>query len=459
MRETSQHVDPIFEAEKRARGRVLLIIRGVFLLMMVAAVMLGILRGGTGNPADPSLDLFVRWYWIPLMVAVFLAIAAISLDALTPNKKLSGMTAILFGLIAGLLATVAISFMLDLIVETQEPLQDQAFSRIINAIKAAFAITLCYLGVSVVYSTQDEFRLIIPYVEFSKQMRGTRPLILDTSAIIDGRINDVGLTGFVSAPIIIPRFVINELQTLSDSGDRMKRSRGRRGLDMIRKMQNNPRLDLTIHDIQMPGAGVDQMLVEMARDHRAHLLTTDFNLNKVASIHGVTVLNINDLANALKPVAIPGEHMEVEIVKRGEAEGQGVGYLQDGTMVVVEDAADKIGDRVICSVTSSIQTSAGRMIFGQREMSMHPRDHDDSMTPPATDVSPPEAEPSSTSIQEPLGEGDSDAQLDSNGDLIESTTDPGGGPPDRAESEPRRTSDAGSTARRSNPSRRNPRRR
>jgi len=132
-------------------------------------------------------------------------------------------------------------------------------------------------------------------------------------------------------------------------------------------MQDNPHLDLSISDIPMPGLGVDQMLVEMAKDQRAHLVTTDLNLNKVASIHGVKVLNVNDLANALKPVAIPGEKMTVEIVKRGEGETQGVGYLQDGTMVVVEEAVDHIGRTVRCTVTSSIQTTAGRMIFGVRE--------------------------------------------------------------------------------------------
>lgn len=358
------------EEDVRARRRVLMMIRGIFLIMLVTAVMLAVLRGGAGSPTDPSLTFFVRWWWVPLLVALALASTAILIDALTPRKKLSSMTSILFGLIAGLLATLVISWILDLLIESHDIFGDdqtkkEALARIFVGVKAAFAVTLCYLGISVVYTTQDEFRLIIPYVEFSKQLRGTRPLVLDTSAIIDGRINEIVSTGFITAPIIVPRFVIQELQTLSDSSDRLKRNRGRRGLDMIRRMQGNPHVDLTVYDVDIPAAGVDQQLLIFAQDHQAHLVTTDFNLNKVASIHGVKVLNVNDLAKALKPVAIPGQRMSVEIVKRGEGEGQGVGYLDDGTMVVIEHTAEQIGEHVPFVVTSAIQTSAGRMIFGE----------------------------------------------------------------------------------------------
>ncbi len=364
----SKVVNPMVQDE-RARSRMLLAIRAVFVLLLAAAVMLAILKGGAGSGKDKDsfVLLFVQYWWIPLVVAMILGSGAIALDTLTPRKKLSGVTGIFFGLIAGLLATVAISFVIDLVVETNDQLKVEPFNRIIMGIKAAFALTLCYLGVSVVYATQDEFRLVIPYVEFSKQIRGTRPLVLDTSAIIDGRFNDVAATGFISAPIVIPRFVILELQTLSDSADRLKRVRGRRGLDMVRKMQNNPMLDLSITDEDFPGVGVDQKLLAFSQQHKAHLVTTDFNLNKVASIHDVIVLNVNDLANALKPVAIPGENVRIEIIKLGEGEDQGVGYLDDGTMVVVEHAAREVGTVIDCVVTSSIQTSAGRMIFADAD--------------------------------------------------------------------------------------------
>lgn len=366
MSERSRTPVNVEEDSERSRVRALIIIRGVFLIMLVTVVMLSLLRGGSGSSDDETTATFVQYWWLPLLVALFLGSAAITVDALTPHKKLSGMTGALFGLIAGLLATVAISWILELLLEAHDFQPGEAGSRILVAIKAAFGITLCYLGVSVVYSTQDEFRLVIPYVEFSKQLRGTRPLILDTSAIIDGRIFDVGLTGFLLAPVIIPRFVIEELQTLSDSSDRLKRNRGRRGLDMVRKLQNNPHIDLSVVEAHVPGMGVDQMLLEVAREYRAHLVTTDFNLNKVAAIDDVKVLNINDLANAVRTAAVPGERLSIQIVKRGEGKSQGVGYLDDGTMVVVEHSADLIGHRVECSVTSSIQTSAGRMIFGDR---------------------------------------------------------------------------------------------
>lgn len=363
-------VNPLEETE-RSKRRTLIFIRGVFLIMLVTMVMLSLLKtqeskgSQQGLPAD---TVFIDYWWVPLAIAAFLGLIAISLDALTPRKRLSGLSSIIFGLIVGLLATVALSWVVDLLLQAHDIdfQPDHPVSRIILAIKAAFAITLCYLGVSVVYTTQDEFRLIIPYVEFSKQMRGTRPIVLDTSAVIDGRLNDIAHTGFISMPVVIPRFVINELQSLSDSSDRLKRNRGRRGLDLVRKMQGNPHLDLTISDVEVPGAGVDQMLIAFTKEHQAHLVTTDFNLNKVAAIHGVKVLNINDLASALKPVAVPGEQMNVEIVKRGEGEAQGVGYLSDGTMVVVEGAADRVNQQVCFVVTSSIQTSAGRMIFGER---------------------------------------------------------------------------------------------
>lgn len=358
------------EEPHRSKGKVLILIRGIFLITLVTVVMLTLLKEQSDTGSDPTIPFFVDWWWVPVIVAVFLGSAAIIVDALTPRKKLSGLMAIFFGLIAGLLTTVLLSWVFELLLETHDiqfPPGDKgrAIMRIILAIKAAVAISLCYLGAAIVYSTQDEFRLIIPYVEFSKQLRGSRPLIMDTSAIIDGRMNDIASTGFVAAPIVVPRFVIDELQTLSDSADRLKRNRGRRGLDIIRKMQNNALIDLSIMDVQVTGIGVDQKLVELAQQHRAHLVTTDFNLNKVASIHGVKVLNVNDLANALKPVAIPGGHMQVAITKTGEAADQGVGYLDDGTMVVVEHASRRIGSTVNLTVTSTIQTSAGRMIFGE----------------------------------------------------------------------------------------------
>jgi uncharacterized protein YacL len=208
-------------------------------------------------------------------------------------------------------------------------------------------------------------------VEFAKQTKGARPLVLDTSAIVDGRIADLCETRLFDAAVIVPRFVLNELQLIADSADKLKRNRGRRGLDVLKKMQTSTAIDVEIDDAAVDeleeAKGVDQKLLVFAKAHNGRLATTDYNLTKVAQVRGVDVVNINDLANMLKVVVLPGEGMKVRIVKPGEEADQGIGYLDDGTMVVVEGARNKIGKDVSISVTSSLQTSAGKMIFGKFE--------------------------------------------------------------------------------------------
>jgi uncharacterized protein YacL len=222
--------------------------------------------------------------------------------------------------------------------------------------------------------TKNDFRFIIPYVEFSKEVKGRRPYIIDTSAVIDGRIADVVEANIFDSQLIMPRFVIMELQGIADSSDRLRRSRGRRGLDILNKLRANPQVDLEIYDRELPefaGQTVDLKLVALAKHLEGKLITNDFNLNKVARLHGVGVVNLNDLANALKPVFLPGERLEVRIVKPGEEPGQGVGYLDDGTMVVIEGGRDHLNEVVGIAVTSMLQTSAGRMVFGRFESPGH----------------------------------------------------------------------------------------
>ena len=163
----------------------------------------------------------------------------------------------------------------------------------------------------------------------------------------------------------MPQFVIDELQTLADANDKLKRERGRRGLDVIRELQANPRVDVSIDTADGDGHGVDQMLINLATRQSLRIVTTDYNLNKVGEIQGLTILNLNDLANSVRPQVLPGEQLVVEIVKTGEGADQGVGYLPDGTMVVVEAAASRVGHRVSIEVTNALQTSAGRMVFGR----------------------------------------------------------------------------------------------
>ena len=192
------------------------------------------------------------------------------------------------------------------------------------------------------------------------------PKILDTSVIIDGRIFDICETGFIEGPLVIPSFVLDELRHISDSSDSLKRVRGRRGLDVLNKIQKELSIETQIWEGDFSNiAEVDSKLLKLAQNLNGKVLTNDYNLNKVAEVQGVPVLNINDLSNAIKPVVIPGEEMTVEIVKDGKEESQGVAYLDDGTMIVVEDGKKYIGKQIGVLVTSVLQTSAGRMIFAK----------------------------------------------------------------------------------------------
>ncbi|MBI3207899.1 MAG: hypothetical protein HYZ37_03240 [Candidatus Solibacter usitatus] len=196
--------------------------------------------------------------------------------------------------------------------------------------------------------------------------------ILDTSVIIDGRIADIAETGFLDGSLVIPQFVLRELQLVADSADSMKRNRGRRGLDVLQRIQKMPELSIQIVEEDFPHVReVDMKLIELAKLFSCKVVTNDFNLNKVAQLHGVEVLNINELANALKPVVLPGEIMRVFILKEGKEHNQGVAYLDDGTMVVVDNARKLISKTIDIGVTSVLQTTAGKMIFGRYDERVH----------------------------------------------------------------------------------------
>lgn len=199
-------------------------------------------------------------------------------------------------------------------------------------------------------------------------LQDTRRILVDTSAIIDGRIADIARTGFIPGRLLIPRFVLNELQYVSDSADNLRRQRGRRGMDVLAELQKDPVIPVTITDIDVEGVReVDERLIVLARQLSCPILTNDYNLNKVAELQGVSILNINELANAVKAILLPGETLEMKIIQEGKEYGQGVGYLEDGTMVVVENGQKYIGKTIPISVTKVLQTAAGRMIFARPE--------------------------------------------------------------------------------------------
>ena len=230
----------------------------------------------------------------------------------------------------------------------------------------ATAIIFSYLGIITVLRGQDEFSLMIPFVHLDSKGPGEEMILLDTSVIIDGRIADIANTHFLSSKLILPRFVLKELQLIADSSDPLKRNRGRRGLDVLNAIQSNPNITVKIHELDFPEFNtVDAKLVKMGQVLQAKVFTNDYNLNKVAELQGVKVLNINDLANALKPVVMPGEEMEIKILKEGKEHEQGVAYLDDGTMVVVDNGKRRLGHTVKVTITSVLQTQAGRMIFAK----------------------------------------------------------------------------------------------
>lgn len=196
----------------------------------------------------------------------------------------------------------------------------------------------------------------------------TLPILLDTSVIIDGRIADIARTGFLPGNLLIPRFVLNELQYIADSPDNLRRQRGRRGMDVLSQLQKEPAITVRISDIDVEGVReVDDKLIILARQYHCPILTNDYNLNRVAELQGVRILNINELANAVKSVLLPGESLVVSIIQEGRETGQGVAYLDDGTMVVVEDGRDRINTQATVTVTKILQTAAGRMIFARLE--------------------------------------------------------------------------------------------
>ncbi|RME39237.1 MAG: TRAM domain-containing protein [Planctomycetota bacterium] len=345
------------------------------MFMIVLRVVFVLLLGAVGwsLASDPRLEsgpLAGLNQYIVLAFAVA-AVVIIAMDVFfIPRKSLLAISGLFFGLVVGMVLTYGISLVIDLVITSNVPEGlTPSEQSIVSAVKLAIGVICCYLVVSFILQTKDDVRFVIPYVEFAKQAKGNRPLILDTSVIVDGRIADIAKTKIFQSELIVPRFVLHELQTIADSSDRLKRARGRRGLDMLNKLQSDESIDIQILDAEADpsakDAGVDEMLVDLALQLGGKVVTNDYNLNKIAQLRGVSVININDLANALKPVVLPGETLSVKVIKPGEEPGQGVGYLDDGTMVVAEGARDRIGETVELTITSVLQTSAGRMIFGR----------------------------------------------------------------------------------------------
>ncbi|MFA5075698.1 MAG: PIN domain-containing protein [Candidatus Babeliales bacterium] len=311
-------------------------------LFIVASTMVGYQLAGVNS-------------WIGAGVGAVVSVVIVALELGMRSVSVRGLSSSVFGLILGLIMAKLVG---DAFYLMPIPPESLAISRTI------LTLVFCYLGMVIGLRGKDEFNIIIPYVRLRRQDQNEELTLLDTSVIIDGRITDILKTKFLEGKIIVPKFVLKELQQIADSTDPIKRQRGRRGLEILNSMQKETGVNLSLHDDEVPDIKeVDAKLVKLAQLLEAKIMTVDFNLNHVASFQGVKVLNINELANALKPVVFPGELMTLKLLKEGKEYNQAVGYLDDGTMVVVEEARRLIGQEVKVAVTSVLQTPAGRMIF------------------------------------------------------------------------------------------------
>ncbi len=293
-----------------------------------------------------------------LLIGLVFGLALVLVDRLLKGFSLRAFSSATLGLLLGL-------FFANLLISSQILRYQSEFTQ-----WAARLVVYCafgYLGTMLAMrSNRDEFSLIIPYVRFARETTQHEPLVIDTNVIIDGRIADLCATGFLSRALIVPRFVLGELQLLADSRDNIKRERGRRGLEILNQLQKVREIDLTIHDSEDDGeVTVDARLVRVAKVLGARLLTNDQPLCQVARLQKVPVLNLSDLARALRPVVVAGDEVELNLVKEGRESHQAVGYLADGTMIVVNHARPYIGRVATVVVSSALQTGAGRLIFAE----------------------------------------------------------------------------------------------
>jgi uncharacterized protein YacL len=331
----------------------LLIIRGFFVALLACAAY--------------SLRPFQLDPWLCALLGAIAGLAIVLFEIRLKEVSLKRLIGAAFGSVLGILG----AYLMSLVIGRALPSPDAGGT--VGFLQLFILLLMTYVGLVVGANKGDMLNLAALGGLFGGEKATAQPFrILDTSVIIDGRIADIAETGFLDGIIVIPQFVLRELQMVADSPDSMKRNRGRRGLDVLQRVQKMANLNVKILEDDFPQVReVDMKLIELAKLYACKIVTNDFNLNKVAQLHGVDVLNINELANALKPVVLPGEVMRVFILKEGKEYNQGVAYLDDGTMVVVDNAKRMISKTIDISVTSVLQTTAGKMIFGRFDEKSH----------------------------------------------------------------------------------------
>jgi uncharacterized protein YacL len=319
----------------------LLFIRTFFLLI---SAFVGSYLGSINNAV-------IAGAWFGAGAGLVLILLELSLR----RVSVRGLSSMVFGLLLGMVMAKLIADIM-LLLPLGEAMQ--------SIMRAVLTIVFSYLGAVMALRGKDEFSVIIPYVRFRRQELSEQVIILDTSAIIDGRVWDIYKTNFITGRLVVPRFVLQELQNLADSNDELKRQRGRRGVEILRNMQKDAALDVRIHEDDISGiTEVDAKLVRLAKIMEARIFTTDYNLSRIAAIQGVVTVNVHDLLNAIKPSIFIGEEMDVRLVKEGKEPDQALAYTDDGTMIVVAGGRASVGKKVRVMVTSILPTQGGRIIF------------------------------------------------------------------------------------------------
>ena len=332
----------------------------IFLRTLFCMVSLGIAVLIVNSPSVRAAPDWVPW--VVLITMIGIPISAILIDWLIKKKDLTVITSVYFGLLIGVFLTYVAVLALSPL------LASFATSPILPWTPLILGMLLCYVSTSVLMQTRNDFRFIIPYVEFARDVRGLRPNVLDASSIVDGRIAELADTGLFQSRFVVPASVMEDLQQDSDAVEKPKRMRGRRGLDVLTRLRNTPTIDVEIlgsQELSAQGKSIESEIVELARNLGGRVITNEPTLVKIAGVRGVPALNVNDIAVALRPSYVPGDMIDVKIVKQGEEPSQGVGFLDDGTMVVVEHGREMIGRSTTVSVTSTLQTSAGRLVFAR----------------------------------------------------------------------------------------------
>ena len=301
-------------------------------------------------------DAYTGHAWLGLIVGFGFGWLMIAIDEMLKGFSLRAFSATTFGLLLGMVVALLID---------RSGLFENTDENTRRLIRLSLFLSFGYIGIVLAMrSNKEDFSLIIPYVRFAPQNKPDNLLLLDTSVIIDGRIADLIDANFVEGLIVVPRFVLRELQQVADSNDPVKRARGRRGLEMLNRLQRSTRVEVKIHDGDFPDEKeVDAKLIRLARNLRAKLYTNDYNLGKIAELQSVSYVNLHEVAKSLKIILLPGELLTLRIAREGKDRGQGVGYLPDGTMVVVNNAQSLVGHQVEAQVQSLLQTGAGIIVF------------------------------------------------------------------------------------------------